>query len=358
MGLTQPASTSSSFTLLLYSHFSSTRNALTISTSAALSTDTTYNSGSYSMVSKASVMLYPFQSRISAVSNAPLRIRFKLPSSSVGSTNGKFTLTYSQIGYTTSHLCYIIEYSSYAAMMQQTQRTTYKVSCSSSSTTITVIPTVTLTVGSSNYYELVMMPLNINAAGCSTYGCVTQSGYQQTNFDMANFIAYNHKTTPTIISQQSQKLYSYEGSSFLGLQQIYILCVQPRITSLYLSINVNFTSANNFPAHYLEVVLYDISISAFPGFSEGDIVPCQLSPNFLTVSARASPQCRVASANRLNGYIKVRIENIGFLSPQTYWVTLDDIVLPTPTSADNNNKFDVSVRYHGPSNTKYENYFP
>jgi hypothetical protein len=39
-------------------------------------------------------------------------------------------------------------------------------------------------------------------------------------------------------------------------------------------------------------------------------------------------------------------------------VTLDDIILPTPSSADNNNKFDISVAYFGPSNTKYENFFP
>ena len=66
----------------------------------------------------------------------------------------------------------------------------------------------------------------------------------------------------------------------------------------------------------------------------------------------------MALANKLNNYIKVRIENIGFLSPQVYWVTLDDIILPTPSSSDKNSKFDISITYMGPSNTKYENYFP
>ena len=61
----------------------------------------------------------------------------------------------------------------------------------------------------------------------------------------------------------------------------------------------------------------------------------------------------MASANQFNNYIKVRIENIGFLSPMTYWMTLDDIQLPTPSSADNNNKFDISIIYMGPSNVKY-----
>ena len=117
------------------------------------------------------------------MANAPLRIRFNLPTSSVANTYGKFSLVYSQIGYSTAHICYIIAYSSYAAMMQQTERDTYRVSCTSSGTTLTVIPAVTLTVGSSLYYELVAMPLNINAGGCSALGCVTQSGYQQTNFD-------------------------------------------------------------------------------------------------------------------------------------------------------------------------------
>ena len=45
-----------------------------------------------------------------------------------------------------------------------------------------------------------MMPLNINSAGCTAGGCVTQSGYQQVNFEQTNFIAYYHSTN--IISQQ------------------------------------------------------------------------------------------------------------------------------------------------------------
>lgn len=39
-------------------------------------------------------------------------------------------------------------------------------------------------------------------------------------------------------------------------------------------------------------------------------------------------------------------------------MTFDDIILPTPTQSDNNNKFDISITYFGPSNVKYENYFP
>lgn len=202
------------------------------------------------------------------------------------------------------------------------------------------------------------MPLNINAAGCTALGCITQSGYQQTNFDTVNFIAYSNRSAPTIVSQQVERLYSYEGTSRIGLQHIYILCVQPRTTSLYLSISLNFTSSFNFPTHYLEVTLYDLSIAAVAPYAVGDIFPCQLSPNFLSVTSRKSPQCRVASANLLNGFIKIRIENIGFITPQTYWISLDDITLPTPSGADNNNKFDISVAYFGPSSLKYENYFP
>lgn len=96
--------------------------------------------------------------------------------------------------------------------MQQTERKVYKVRCTSSSTTITVTPspTLTLNAGSSYYYELVMMPLNINNAGCSS-GCPTQSGYPQTNFDQINMIAYSNVSSspPGIVGQQIQKLYAY-----------------------------------------------------------------------------------------------------------------------------------------------------
>ncbi len=138
-------------------------------------------------------------------------------------------------------------------MMQQTQRNVYKVySCSSSGTTLTIRPPYTLTLTPSNYYELVMMPLTISTLGCTTYGCVSKSGYQQSaNFDSVSFSAYNNVNTPSIISQQVNNQYKYEGATFIGLQQIYVLCTQPKITSIHLSISINFTSTNNYPNHYL-----------------------------------------------------------------------------------------------------------
>lgn len=153
LGLTNPTSASTTFNLLLYSYyFSASIYSLTISTSATYSTDTTYTSGSYTLIGKSTVIMYPFESRISTVANAPLRARFRLPSSSVSNAWGTFTLTYSQIGYSTKHLCYILAYPCYAAMMQQTQRGSYKVSCTSSGNTLTVTPAVTLTVSAGNYY--------------------------------------------------------------------------------------------------------------------------------------------------------------------------------------------------------------
>lgn len=46
------------------------------------------------------------------------------------------------------------------------------------------------------------------------------------------------------------------------------------------------------------------------------------------------------------------------MSPQIYWVSLDDILLPNPGQSDNNKKFDIAIAYYGPSNVKYFNYFP
>lgn len=197
IGVTNPTTTTT-FNVNLYSYYySSSRYSLTISGSTTYATDTTYSS--YNLVAKSTVALYPFYSRISTVANAPLRIRFALSSSSVSTANGRFTFINTQIQYSTAHLCYIIAYNSYTSMMQQTQRNVYKTySCTYSSTTLTVIPPYTLTVSASNYYELVMLPLNINAAGCTAYGCVTQSGYQQINWDTVTLIAYNSYSTVPI----------------------------------------------------------------------------------------------------------------------------------------------------------------
>lgn len=203
------------------SYHSTTWNYVTISRSATYGTDLTYNTAAYTRLAKSSVYVYPFQARISTVANAPLRVRFSLASGSLTNSYGQIRFTNSQIGYSSAHLCYIIAYSSYTTMMQQTERTIYRVGCTSSINTLTVTPSPTLTInsGQSYYYELVMMPLNINAAGCLALGCVTQSGYQQTNFDdLVNIIVYNHYSSPSIIAQQMQKLYAYEGPSYIGLK--------------------------------------------------------------------------------------------------------------------------------------------
>jgi hypothetical protein len=151
IGLTNPSSTTTFYANLYSYYYSSSRYSLTISTQATYSTDATYTS--YTQIAKSTVSVYPFHSRISTVANAPMRIRFKLPSSSMATANGKFMFTYSQIQYSSAHLCYIIAYASYTAMMQQTERTVYKVySCSSTGTTINVVPPYTLTLTSSNYY--------------------------------------------------------------------------------------------------------------------------------------------------------------------------------------------------------------
>ena len=38
-------------------------------------------------------------------------------------------------------------------------------------------------------------------------------------------------------------------------------------------------------------------------------------------------------------------------------MTLDDITLPSPNALSKTQKFDLSIRYIGPSNVKYENFF-
>jgi hypothetical protein len=153
LGVTNPTTASTTFSLLLYSYWYSTSlYSLTISSSATYTVDTTYTSVTYVQIPKSSVYVYPFQARISTVANAPLRIRFSLISSSVGNAHGQLTFTYDQIGYSTSHYCYIIAYTSYAAMMQQTERDIYRVTCTSSTSTLTVTPSPTVTINSGSYY--------------------------------------------------------------------------------------------------------------------------------------------------------------------------------------------------------------
>jgi hypothetical protein len=307
LGVLNPSTPSTTITMKLYSYYySSTRYLLTISTTASYSSDVTYLSNT--QISKANVLMYPFSSRISNVANSPLRIRLTLSGTMSTSNGGRFLINYSQLSYSTNYLCYFIVYSSYTAMMQKTQRKVYKASSYSvSGSSLTIYPPSFMDPTTSTYYELVIMPLDISGAGCSAQGCATQSGFQQLNFDLINLIAYSTSNSNSPFNQQVNKLYSYEGTNAIGLQQIYFLTVQPITTSIYLSMNLNFTSSHVFPNHYLEIVFYDLQQTAFTGYSTGSIIPCQLSSNFVSIGGRQGPQCRVASADSLNNYVKIRI---------------------------------------------------
>ncbi len=109
-----------------------------------------------------------------------------------------------------------------------------------------------MTLNSNYYYELIVMPLDINSAGCTALGCASQAGFQQVNFELINMQVFSNRTTASsIVNHQVQRLFKYEGSSRLALQEIYVLCAQPVETSLYFKFQTDFTSAYDYPNHYL-----------------------------------------------------------------------------------------------------------
>jgi hypothetical protein len=60
------------------------------------------------------------------------------------------------------------------------------------------------------FYQLIVMPININSAGCALYGCFSQSGFHMTNFEEINFIAYyNYVSGPSVSAQNINKMYKY-----------------------------------------------------------------------------------------------------------------------------------------------------
>ena len=150
------------------------------------------------------------------------------------SNSGVFKITHPQIAYSTNFLCFFKQYSSYKNMDQGTEGVLYKAAnWIVSGSQLRVYPPLSHTISSSNYYEMIVMPIGISAGGCTAFGCASQSGFQQQNFEEINLIAYSAETTPTIINQQVQKVYAYEGTSKISLQEIYVLCAQSEETSLY-----------------------------------------------------------------------------------------------------------------------------
>lgn len=141
----------------------------------------------------------------------------------------------------------------------------------------------------------------------------------------------------------------------IGLQYIYVLSVQPtKKTSLYVAFNLGFSAVLDYPQHYIEFTFFDLDSTSFTGYSYNKLIPCQLSTNFYSTVNRNSPQCKLTSADPVNNFVKIRIENIGNVSVNNYWVSFDDFTLPTATGADSTKKFDMSIGYFKPnSNLTY-----
>ena len=360
LGVTNPSSSSITFYMKMYDYYySSSLNSLTISTSTTWTIDTSYVSNVE--IEKSRVLMYPFRSRIYSTANSPLRVRFKISTSSIPyatSNSGLLKLIHSEFAFTSDYLIKFRRYSSFTNMIQETQSVEFApATYSSSGTTLNIYPPKSHTLTTSYYYELEIMPIGIQWSSCQSSGCVTQSGFRQTNFDTISFLTYSNSGTPTLVNQQYQRLYEYEGTKKISLEEIYVLCAEPTETSLYFKFNLNFTSANEYPEHYLEFIFWDLTDAAFTGYNKNDQIPCQLSDNFASISNREAPNCILAEADNVNGFIKVRLINIGTITNGLHWMTLDDITLPSPTSSDNTNKFDMSIRYMGASNVKYENLF-
>lgn len=120
----------------------------------------------------------------------------------------------------------------------------------------------------------------------------------------------------------------------------------------------DFSSASSYPSHYLEFIFWDLPSSTFSPYVGRNQIPCQLSPNFVSIANRKAATCVLAQADYVIGYTKIRIINIGPITAGVYYyVTLDDITLPTPSSAGLTTKFDMSLIYMGPSNVKHESFY-
>ena len=106
LGVTNPTSSSVTFTMKMYDYYySGSRYSLVISTTTSWTIDNSYVSNTE--IEKSRVMMYPFQSRIGMMANSPLRMRFKLSTSSLSyatSNSGLLKVIYSEIQYSSQFL--------------------------------------------------------------------------------------------------------------------------------------------------------------------------------------------------------------------------------------------------------------
>lgn len=358
LGITNPAS-AASFTLVHYTKYvSATMYWTAISTSVTYAVDATETA---TLLTKSLMYMYPVRARISNTANSPIRVRFRLPASS-GSTdtvNGALhELRHSQFSSSSTYECWFIEFSSLKNMGQQTQNTYLSSPCYSSGTLLT-LPTPRISpLTNTNYYELIVMPIGIS--GCTAGQCATQSGFMQSNFDPISLVSYTTSATSSVSALTFNSLFTYEGPYMVGLSSVYILSTQASVTtSLFINFVLNFTDSVSFPSHMIEMTLWDIDIAAFPSYSMGQDIMCQLGSMFTTINGRGAPRCIVNYVDSLNNVLKIRIENFGPVTSGIHSVSFDNYVLPTLAGwPEKSQKFDMAISFYYPgNNTRYENAF-
>ena len=155
LGVTNPSSSSITFYMKMYDYYySNSLNSLTISAQTTWSIDTSYVSNTE--IEKSRVMMYPFRSRIADTANSPLRVRFKLSTSSIPyatSNSGLLKFIHSEFTYSSDYLIKFRRYSSFTKMIQETESVEYApATYSSSGTTLNVYPPKSHTLTTSYYY--------------------------------------------------------------------------------------------------------------------------------------------------------------------------------------------------------------
>lgn len=114
---------------------------------------------------------------------------------------------------------------------------------------------------------------------------------------------------------------------------------------------------NEYPSHYFELTLHNLKLASFTPYALSDEIPCELSTNWNPATGRQPITCILTEADDVNKFVKVKIINLGFFNPGTYWIALDDIVIPAPVGLAKVDPFDISIVFMAPNEFRQENYF-
>lgn len=273
-----------------------------------------------------SVKMLSFVTKTISTTKAPIRVRFKLPSSSITANNGqvKLELPNNQYDYTTTGATAVAWFRTYLNEFDFTQQEAYSTTITGSvspTTGLTIAVTPSTTLVANQLYEVVIMTQIVGS---------TDVNFNLLSDDNTQLKATFYSAGSTIIATDSARLYKYNSAPIVSVNSFYSLSnfatgtntlIFGLTTSAGLAVSSSSLLEIEFPSASGSLIIDGLTLTDNKRQIPCGVVGINKRTTSSLTSSAVAPRCILVRSSTP----KIRIENYEVASATTFNVILYDV---------------------------------